>query len=118
MTHLTERLDAWRERRQREREIANITPEEIADYGLSRAEFRDLALMPSEQIARMGTMARVNGLAPERLDDDRALQIAAALTCAHCHEQRRCRDAIRDGATREDTDFCPNAETYRMLAAE
>lgn len=119
MSIVTETLSAWRERREREREIARITPQEIADYGLSPQEFRDIALMPSEQIKRMETMAVVNGLEPARLDDDRALQVAVALACAQCQDQGRCRQTLRDPApTREATDFCPNSETYRMLAAE
>jgi uncharacterized protein YjiS (DUF1127 family) len=115
---LSAHLDAWRERRARKRELANVAPEEIADIGLSPGEFRAIALMPSEQIARMDEMARINGLDPARLDRDQALQIATALTCAQCTEQRRCRHAIAEGADRAETDFCPNAETYRMLAAE
>ncbi|MBP1804967.1 DUF6455 family protein [Rubellimicrobium aerolatum] len=118
MTVIREALATWHERREREREIAHITPQEIADYGLSPQEFRDIALMPEEQIRRMEEMARLNGLDPARLDDDRPLQIAVALTCAHCQEQGRCRRALRDGADRDDTDFCNNSETYRMLAAE
>ena len=115
---LSLRLDAWRERREMKRELAQVTPVELGDYGLSRAEFRTLALMPSEQVARMEEMARINGLDPLRLDDDRALQIAVGLTCAQCREQGRCREAIDAGALAPETSFCPNAETYRMLAAE
>ena len=114
----SERLDAWRERREMKRQLARITAEEMGDYGLSRGEFRTLALMPSEQVARMEEMARINGLDPLRLDDERALQIAVGLTCAQCREQGRCREAIDGGALAPETSFCPNAETYRMLAAE
>lgn len=115
---LHERIDLWRERRERERDLARITLEEMADFGLSAGEFRALALMPSEQIARMEEMARINGLDPARLASDRALQVATALTCAQCGEQRRCREAIASGAFAPETSFCPNAEAYRMLAAE
>ena len=115
MTHLLSHL---RERQDRLRELARVTSQEIADFGLSRAEFTALALMPSEQIARMEEMARINGCPPERLDADRDLQIATALACAGCKDQRRCRNTLDAGPFREETAFCPNAETYRMLAAE
>lgn len=115
---LSEHLAAWRERRERQREIAGISPEEIDSYGLSQGEFRALALMPSEQMARMDEMAVINGLDPARLDRDRALRIATALTCTQCGQQRRCREAINGGALAPETTFCPNVETYRMLAAE
>jgi hypothetical protein len=118
MTHLFARLSASRERRERVREIAHVTPEEITALGLSREEFTALALMPSEQIGRMEEMARINGCDPAHLDRDRDLQIAAALTCLGCTEGRRCHAAVHGHADAEDTDFCPNAETYRMLAAE
>ena len=115
---LSERLGAWSERRELRRELARVTPEEMDDFGLSRSEFSALALMPSEQVARLEEMARINGLDPARLDDDRTLQIAVGLTCAHCGEQRRCREAIAGGALAPETTFCPNSGTYRMLAAE
>ena len=115
---LTRRLDAWRERREHERELSRISPEEMDDYGLGLAEFRALALMPSEQVARLEEMARINGLDPARLDDDRAMQIATALTCVHCGQQRRCREAVDCGALAPETPFCPNAETFRMRAVE
>ena len=115
---LSEHLNAWRERLERRREIGRITPEEIYDFGLSQGEFRALALMPSEQMARMDEMARINGLDPDRLDQDRALRIATALTCTQCGQQRHCREAIDGGALAPETTFCPNVETYRMLAAE
>ncbi|EYD78051.1 hypothetical protein Rumeso_00388 [Rubellimicrobium mesophilum DSM 19309] len=115
---LSERLDAWRERRELRREFARVTSDEIDDYGLSYGEFRALALMPTEQLARMDEMARINGLDPARLDRDRALRIAAALTCTRCREQGRCREALDGGALAPETGFCPNVETYRMLAAE
>ena len=115
---LSEHLAAWRERLERQREIAGITPEEIDSYGLSQGEFRALALMPSEQMARMDEMALINGLDPARLDRDRALRIATALTCTQCGQQRRCREAINGGALAPETTFCPNVETHRMLAAE
>jgi uncharacterized protein YjiS (DUF1127 family) len=115
---LSERLDTWRERRELRRQLAGVDPKEMDDLGLSRGEFRALALMPSEQVARMEEMARINGLDPARLGDDRELQVSVGLTCARCGEQRQCRKAIDGGAFAAETDFCPNAGTYRMLALE
>ena len=114
---LHDRFESWRERRAREREIAHVTPEEIADTGLTRQEFLDLALMPSEQVARMEEMARLHGVGLARLEADRDLQLSVALACAHCDEQRRCRSALRDGLMAEEAGFCPNHETYGRLAA-
>lgn len=118
MTLLRDFLQARRERRERLRDIARVRPEEIASFGLSQGEFTALALMPTEQIARLEEMARINGCDPSRLDRDRDLRVAVSLTCTACGEQSRCRRAIGSGTFREGTDFCPNAETYRMLAAE
>ncbi len=115
---LSERLDAWNERRELKRQLARVTAEEIDDLGLSRDEFRALALMPQEQVARMEEMARINGLDPARLDRGRDLQVAIGLTCAQCKDQRHCREALATGALAPETTFCPNVETYRMLAAE
>ncbi len=114
---LHDRIEAWRERREREREIAHLTPEEIADTGLTRQEFLALALMPSEQIARMEEMARLHGVDLARLEADRDTHLAVALACADCGEQRQCRRALKDGLMAEEAGFCPNHETYGRLAA-
>ncbi len=117
MIHLRDLIQARRERRERLREIAFIPSEDIAAYGLSREEFTALAVMPSEQFARMEAMANLNGCPTERLERDRDLRVAVALTCAACGSQSRCRSTLQ-GAAATGTDFCPNAGTYRMLAAE
>ncbi len=118
MPILRDLIHARRERRERLRDLAHVRPEEIADFGLSRAEFTAVALMPSEQIARMEAMANLNGCSTDRLDRDRDLRVAVALTCAACGQQSHCRSAFQHGAAGAETDFCPNAGTYRMLAAE
>lgn len=118
MTHILDALQSLRERHARLRDIARISPNDTGGFVLSRAEFTALALMPSEQIARLDEMARINGCPPERLDADRDLQVATALACVSCTKQRRCRHTLDAGPSREETGFCPNAETYRRLAAE
>lgn len=115
---MTRLRDLLRTRRERLRDLAHVLPAEIAALGLSRGEFRALALMPPEQVARMEAMASINGCKLARLDRERDLRLAVALTCAACASQSRCRGALQPGAPRGDTDFCPNAGTYRMLAAE
>jgi hypothetical protein len=82
-----------------------VTPEEVALLGLSRAEVEALAALPSEQVARMETMARLHGLEPARLAADPDLHLAAALTCLACDQPEDAQAA------------CPNAGTFRMLAA-
>jgi uncharacterized protein YjiS (DUF1127 family) len=114
---LHDRIQSWRDRREREREIARLTPQDIADLGLSRQDVLALARMPAEQVARMEEMARLHGVDPESLDAHRDLRIAVALTCAQCGENSRCRRAIEDGLLAEEAGFCPNHETYRTLAA-
>ena len=93
-------------------------PPDLINYGLRREEIRQLALLSPERIDRRNRMARLNGLDPARLEEDRTLDIATALCCADCTAEGQCRMAVEDGTSALDTQFCGNAATFGMLAAE
>lgn len=115
---LSDTFHAWRDRAARERELAHIPPEEIAGYGMGPEDFRALARMALDQVARMEQMARLHGVSHERLDADRNVQIEVARACQNCGAQRECRAALARGAAPEETGFCPNHATWTALAAE
>lgn len=93
-------------------------PPDLINYGLRREEIRQLALLSPERIDRRNRMARLNGLDPARLEEDRTLDIATALCCADCAAEGACRMAVDDGPPATGTQFCGNATTFGMLAAE
>lgn len=97
---------------------AALAPADLVDYGLHRDEIRQLAHLPPELIDRRNRMARLNGLDPARLEEDRTLDIATALCCADCAAEGQCRMAVEDGAPAMGAQFCGNAATFGMLAAE
>jgi hypothetical protein len=120
MSNILGLLERWRAARALEAEIASVPADVFEAWDLSREEFRDIARMPAEQIARMERMAGLHGVVlaefgrrePER-------QAAIALTCARCAENRTCRAALSNPTvTAEVVGFCPNSGTYRTLAAE
>ena len=109
----------WSIRRKAEPALpATLAPADLVDYGLDREEIRRLTHLPPERIDRRNRMARLNGLDPARLEEDRTLDIATALCCADCAAEGQCRMAIEDGAPAAGTQFCGNAATFGMLAAE
>lgn len=97
---------------------AALAPADLVDYALRREEIRRLTHLPPELIDRRNRMARLNGLDPARLEEDRTLDIATALCCADCASEGACRMAVEDAALSADTQFCGNAATFGMLAAE
>jgi hypothetical protein len=97
---------------------AQLAPADLMDYGLDREEIRRLALLSPERIDRRNRMARLNGLDPARLEEDRILDIATALCCADCAAEGQCRMAVEDGPPATGTQFCGNAATFGTLAAE
>ncbi|TNC70363.1 hypothetical protein [Rubellimicrobium roseum] len=111
--------DPWSVRRHAQPTTAiGLTAGEVADYGLSPSEVLRLARLSPDQIARRNAMARLNGLDPARLEEDRALDIATALCCVDCTEAGGCRLAVAEGSLPESADFCANSDTWRTLAAE
>lgn len=109
-------LRAWRAARARRAETLAVPDAEIAAWGLSREEFRAVALMPEEQVRRMEAMALVHGVTPERLGAVPAARIQVAVACAGCRHNRPCREALSHRAQPAEMGFCPNHETFGALA--
>lgn len=88
---------------------------ELADLGLSRADYRQLVGGAPGTRARMEALAAKFGVTPEMIDRDRGLALEIAETCGQCHVAGQCQRAL-DGKGVFDPDSCPNAARYREMA--
>lgn len=113
---LTHPLRAWREARALRAEVDAVPDSEVAGWGLTRDQFRDVALMPPARQARMEAMAAIHGLPPGRLAAEPEVLAQAALACARCREGALCRSMMEDGAEAAEMGFCPNHAAYEALA--
>ncbi len=115
---LIENLNEWRERRRLAREAAGFPDSELTGLGLSRATFNAVATMTAARVARLEIMAGVHGVTDARLDANPAMRLAATLTCAGCGHVRDCSRELTDpnGTTALRCGFCPNADTFGLLA--
>ena len=105
-------LSRWRT----ERAIA-AAPAAAADLGIAPADLLAIARHPGDLPDRMGRMAARFGAsgAMARLGRWESLDMTRA--CAACPHRRACDRALDTQAAAETCGFCPNAATYRRLAA-
>lgn len=113
---LSHPIRAWRAARAARAEVDSVPAAELEGWGLSRAEFRDIALMPADRQARMRDMAAIHGVSAERLESEPEVHRQVALACARCRDVRLCRDRMEDGAEAREMGFCPNHAAYEALA--
>ncbi len=95
----------------------DLSDRQLAELGLTRADFRLLQSGHPNTRARLEAMAARFGLTPRELDAYRSVAIDLAKTCGHCSEARTCEKAL-DGKAEWPVDRCPNAHIYAALAAE
>ena len=101
-------------------EIEAMSAAELADLGVSRSEALALAAMPDDVPMRVTAMARVFGLDPAEVMQDRRVWHALLQDCHHCPDLGTCHRFM----AREEQDmpvdtsrltFCPNRQTFEAL---
>jgi hypothetical protein len=88
---------------------------ELADLGLSRADYALLVQSPPGARARIEHIAARLGVTPSMIDAEPGMAQEIAETCAACSEARACQRGIDTGAGFA-TVRCPNANRFRDLA--
>lgn len=88
---------------------------ELADMGLSRADFTRLVTSKGGTRERMETLAARFGVTPQMIDADHGLALELAQTCGHCQCAKACQNAI-DLGVNFDTARCPNASIYADMS--
>ncbi|MEW9920427.1 hypothetical protein AB2B41_12495 [Marimonas sp. MJW-29] len=91
------------------------TDRELADLGLSRADFTRLITSKNGTRERMETLAARFGVTPAMIDADFGLALELAETCGHCKCANACQNAIELGVD-FDTNRCPNASIYADMS--
>ncbi|MFK7837991.1 MAG: hypothetical protein AB8B60_17415 [Sulfitobacter sp.] len=88
---------------------------ELADMGLSLADYRRLNASDPGARGRMEHLAARFNVTPRMIDADHGLAVELALNCGHCGAKKACQRAI---ATGEDFDSarCPNSATYADMS--
>ena len=89
---------------------------ELADMGMSRADYTQLVTSKAGTRARMEVLAARFGVTPAMIDADFGQAMELAQTCGHCQNANACQNAI-DLGVEFDTALCPNAETYKEMSA-
>lgn len=91
------------------------TDRELADMGLSFADYRRLISSADGTRERMEVLAARFGVTPQMIDADRGLALELAQTCGHCQSAKACQNAIDLGVD-FDTGRCPNAAVYADMS--
>ena len=106
------------ERRRLSREIETLSPSELDEVGVSRAELRALVATPGYVTARQTEMAHRHGITDAVLQEHRHDLVTAVVRCRNCAATDECAHFLADpGARGEGATFCPNHDLYRDLAA-
>jgi len=88
---------------------------ELADLGMSRADYIRLITSKDGTRARMEVLAARFGVTPAMIDADFGLAMELAQTCGHCQNANACQNAIDLGVD-FDTALCPNAGVYADMS--
>lgn len=91
------------------------TDRELADLGMSRADYGQLVASAPGTRERMEAIAARFGISPEDIDANRGAALEIAETCGHCGVRKECQQGI-DGLAKFETARCPNAERYADMA--
>lgn len=120
---LSRLVQAWRERRELERELGSLPAEErhrlLADVGLNDDDLEALLIHPEQVATLLPTALARYGVDVRALEHDH-LDLLHDLqrTCAHCQDTRRCRHLLDEpGGLEAHGKLCPNAATIRALPA-
>ncbi|MCA2012582.1 DUF6455 family protein [Pararhodobacter sp. CCB-MM2] len=103
-------------------EIEAMSARELADLGVTRAEAMELAALPDDVPQRVTEMARVFGLDPSEVMQDRRVWHELLQNCHHCHDLGTCHRFMAREEKDEPVDtttltFCPNRRTFDALNA-
>jgi len=103
-------------------EIEAMNDRELADLGVTRSEAVALAQMPDDVPARVTAMAKVFGLDPAEVMQDRRVWTELLQTCAQCGDLGTCHRFMAREDPEEPVDtrrltFCPNRRTFDALQA-
>ncbi len=88
---------------------------ELADMGLSRADFTRLMTSKEGTRNRMEALAAQFGVTPAMIDADHGLALELATTCGHCQCAKACQNALDLGVD-FNADHCPNAGIYADMS--
>jgi len=89
---------------------------ELADMGLSSADYDQLISSAEGTRERMEVLAARFGVTPAMIDANRGIALELAETCGHCGQTKACQRAI-DNGEEFDTNLCPNASVYKDMSA-
>lgn len=89
---------------------------ELADLGLSRADYAVLMQGPPGTRDRMEHLGLCFGVSAAMIDADRGTVLEIAETCARCLEKLACQRAI-EGKASFAAERCANRTRYEALAA-
>ncbi|MEZ5752333.1 MAG: DUF1127 domain-containing protein [Paracoccaceae bacterium] len=111
-------LRALAKRRRDLRDLSAMSDGDLRDMGVSRAQAMGLAALPDTVPERMTAMARIFGLSPDQLQENRAEWHELLETCAHCGALSSCARFMEyEFRTVEAAqDFCPNAPDFTARA--
>ena len=88
---------------------------ELADMGLSRADYTRLMTSKGGTRTRMESLAAQFDVTPEMIDADHGLAVELAQVCGHCKCARACQKAL-DLGVEFNSDRCPNATIYADMS--
>lgn len=94
-----------------------LTDLELADMGLSRADYNRLMTSKDGTRHRMEVLAARFGVTPRMIDGDHGMALELAQTCGHCVNAKACQNA-NDLGVEFETSRCPNATIYEDMATE
>lgn len=121
---LTRLVQAWRDRRDMERELGSLPEEErqrlLADVGLNDDDLQALLTHPEQVATLMPAALARYGVDVRALEHDhRELLHDLQRTCAHCRDTKRCRHLLADpDGLAEHAKLCPNAPTIAALTVK
>lgn len=88
----------------------------LMDLGLTRSEFSILQRSRPQTRQQMEGMAAKFGLSPQDIGRNRWQELDISLKCAQCAQAGKCLKYLSGNGEFSQGD-CPNAETYKEMAA-
>lgn len=92
-----------------------VSDRELADLGLSRADFDMLMSGAPGSEKRIEAMAAQFGVDPEMITNTPGLSLHLTEFCGHCSVVKTCQRALEAGKPLPQ-DQCPNAHIYKALS--
>ena len=98
------------------KEVASLSPRDLDDLGMSRAQVEAFVRMPHDVPDRVAAMAQIFGLTPEQIEADHPAYIDLLYTCGQCKTRTACRAVLDRGAGSHPADaaFCLNKTAFEQ----